>query len=361
MLVGEGDPVHIIDWFKTNSRANWLGFFLNGDVKYNHLLNEVLKHGDIFDNISGFHIDLFLFGVGTKIGLTGEGMDVKLPITPLTSISQGSYPIKVSNIHDVNRSVVGVKQIIKANSAETNGISDTLGLGVDDLASLVLIGKDFDYTTKEPKLILRTRGHADAEFLVEFIRSLRRVLEKQEKVRSLLNNVDPSRSNRSLSVDIDRLQGLLSDAERQTAFLSEKLRSSGLDLGHTSLLKIVLNPQSLEYGLKSAAAEKGIDTVEVERILQTVPAVANVYKQLSKTERTIKLVTYKLESYVNQSESVFSDLERVVSDFDKRISFRIAIEKVRQVFSISTTILTKAKKLVTLVAALKSGGTSLLG
>jgi hypothetical protein len=41
MRVGVGDAGDIIDWFITNSRAEWLGRFLAGDQKSNQLLNEV--------------------------------------------------------------------------------------------------------------------------------------------------------------------------------------------------------------------------------------------------------------------------------------------------------------------------------
>src|SRR3979411_1579141 len=71
MYVGEGDAEDVIKWFKGNSRAQWLGFFVAGDQQYNKLLNDVIAHGAVFDVVSGWHIDLFLFGGGQKINIVG--------------------------------------------------------------------------------------------------------------------------------------------------------------------------------------------------------------------------------------------------------------------------------------------------
>src|SRR5262245_1179578 len=180
MYVGEGDAEDIIEWFKSNSLAKWLGFFVAGDRQYDRLLNDVLAHGDVFDVVSGSHIDLFLFGGGQRINIVGAGRDVRVDATPLTELREveAGWGPEIRHIGEINRSAVCVKQITKASTEATHGIAEILGLEVDDLPSLVLIRKDFDFSTKEPKLVLRTRGQADAEFLIAFIRSMRRVMER---------------------------------------------------------------------------------------------------------------------------------------------------------------------------------------
>src|SRR5262249_17681053 len=182
MYVGEGDAEDIIEWFKGNSLAEWLGFFVAGDRQYNRLLNDVLAHGAVFDVVSGSHIDLFLFGGGQRINIVGAARDVRVDATPLTELRQDEdrWP-NIKHIGEINSSAIRVKQMTKASTEATHGIAEILGLEVDDLPSLVLIRKNFDFNTKEPKLVLRTRGQADAEFLIEFIRSMRRVMERRDR------------------------------------------------------------------------------------------------------------------------------------------------------------------------------------
>ena len=142
MYVGEGDAGDVIRWFQANSRAYWLGFFVAGDHKYNKLLNDVLTWGTVFDVVSGSHIDLFLFGGGQRISFSSGGRDVTVDAFPLTELEQGEgLGPEIKHIGEVNRSAVRVKQITKASIEATHRIADILGLGVDDLPSLVLIGE----------------------------------------------------------------------------------------------------------------------------------------------------------------------------------------------------------------------------
>jgi hypothetical protein len=60
-------------------------------------------------------------------------------------------------------------------------------------------------------------------------------------------------------------------------------------------------------------------------------------------------------------QSALDELERVVAKFDRKITYRIGVEHLTNFFGLSVQILDKAKKLIKLAAAVKSGGTSLLG
>lgn len=350
MRVGVGDAGDVIDWFKANSRAEWLGFFVAGDQKYNRLLNEVLAQGDVFDVISGYDIDLLLFGTGGKIGLLGEGTDISVDATPLTELKQGYAPIKISNINEINRSAVGVKQITKASVAASHRIVELLGLGVDDLPSLAFIRKDFDRREKGPKLVLPTRGQADAEFLIEFVRSMRRVLEKHRKADSM----------QKFSHTIDNFPTLIRDVERQSAFLSKILSSAGFDIEPHSLATAILNSPSCWQGLATVAAQCGIDVPNVEQVLQNDPAASRVQRHLTKSQKRISDTVTRANDYIALRETAYADLEEVVEKFQRKISFRITTNYFRQFFSFSTDALTKAKKLINLAVAVKSGGSSLL-
>lgn len=350
MIVGIGDAGHVIQWFKANSRAEWLGFFVAGDRKYNHLLNEVLAQGDVFDVISGYDIDLLLFGAGGKIGILSQGKDFRVDATPLTELKQGDAPIKIANIHEVNRSAVGVKHITKASVAASHRIVELLGLGVDDLPSLAFIRKDFDFREKGPKLVLPTRGQADAEFLVNFVRSMRRVLEKHRKASD----------KQIYSETIERFPTLIQDVERQSAFLSEMLRSAGLDIGAHSLTTAILNSPSLRQGFAIVAAQSGIDLSVMERALEDDLGAKRVQGHLGKSQKRISETVSRAHDYVALREAVYADLEEVVERFQRRVSFRVTTGHFRHFFSFSTDALSKAKKLINLAAAVKSGGTSLL-
>jgi hypothetical protein len=137
---------------KANSRAEWLGFFVAGDQRYNQLLNRVLAQGGIFDVNSGSYIDLFLFGTGNTIRVFGEGRDAEVHVVSLTKLEQNNRWPEILHIGDVNRSAAGVKHITKASINATYRIVEILDLHVDHLPSLALVRKDFDFEKKEPKL-----------------------------------------------------------------------------------------------------------------------------------------------------------------------------------------------------------------
>jgi hypothetical protein len=352
MWVGKGDAEDVIKWFQANSRAEWLGFFVAGDRRYNQLLNKVLAQGDIFDVNSGSHIDLFLFGTGKTIRVFGQGRDAEVDVVSLTKLEQGDRWPEILHVGDVNRSAVGVNQITKSSINATHRIVEILDLRVDDLPSLALVRKDFDFAIKEPKLILRTRGRADVEFLIEFIRSMRRVLENKKQLWH--------RESYDFHDKIDKLPNLMRRIKRQSAFLSELLGSVGFSISAQSLATAILNGSSSEQGLRDAAAQQGLDPAKLEQLLDD-PAIVRIRGHLISTHKKLNSALREIENYVSLHEALCTDeLKTLIAKFEGKISFRIAVENVVHFFNLVTPFLTKVKKVIKLAAAVKSGGWSLL-
>jgi hypothetical protein len=380
MYVGEGDAKDVIRWFKENSRAGWLGFFVAGDDQYNRLLNDVLAHGAVFDVVSGYDIDLFLFGGGQTINIF-DGSDLTVDAVPLTELKQVddySFP-EIKHIGDVNRSAAHVKQITKASVTATHRIAEILGLGVDDLPSLALIGKDFDFGTKEPKLVLRTRGQADADFLIEFIRSARRIMERSRKA-FLVSLRMPTQGS------IAQAQGILPKIEaekaavtkftrrieRHSVSLCQLLCSAGIHVPAGRLAAAILDGSSSEQALRDAADEQAIEAARLEKILQQ-PSIIEIVQWLEKSHEAVKNARNRMErfysklpsveilqEYLALNECIFSELETLVKRFDRKISFKITADTIAHFFNLSTAILEKAKKLISAAVAVKTGGASLL-
>jgi hypothetical protein len=219
------------------------------------------------------------------------------------------------------------------------------------LPSLALVGKDFDFELKEPKLILRTRGQADVEFLIEFIRSMRRLLEHRARQR-----LPPS------LWELDKLPKLMRGIKRQSAFLSTLLGSVGFRVTAQSLATAILNAPSSEQGLKDAAAQEGLDAAKLEQFLQDDPAFVRVRGQLNRTHKKVNSALREMEEYVALYDALFiEELNTLVAKFEGKISFRIAAENMLYFFKFSTSFLTKVKTVIKLAAAVKSGGWSLLG
>ena len=349
MRVGVGDVGDVIEWFKAESTAEWLGFFVAGDQKYNQLLNNVLARGDIYDVISGSEIDLFLFGTGSKVTLRGEGVQLEIDATHLNNRRNLYNGLTVVGVGDVSRSAASTKMITKASVVASHRIAEILGLKVDDLPSLAFIRKDFDYKTKGPKLILPTRGQADAEFLIEFIRSMRRALERdraasRKQVRSRVS---------------DNFLTFVRDVQRQSAFLSNMLSSAGLTMDTNKLALAILNLPSSDEAIMSVAAQCGIESAAVEKILQDDPKARRVRHHLNKNRKAFADTVSRTNDYIFLRDTVYTDLEEVVKVFERRISYRITANYICQFFSSSTSALTKAKKFIGLAAAVKNGGSSL--
>jgi hypothetical protein len=375
MRIGQGNPRDIIHWFQDSSPAHWLGFFLAGDEKYNKLMNSVLEKADLFDTISGRPVDLFVFDTGQTLNLKSGGTDINVDATPLTMITQyhdhdsseewarraRAAHLTISGIADVNLTAARRKAIAKLSGRATNDLVEALGLGVDDLPSLVLLRKDFDFRTKQPVLILRTRGQADAEFLVEFIRSVRRLYEAQQKAQARLEFKRFAGPEVSVSKEIDSVPAGQRRAERQAAFLSSLVKNFGIELAAASIVTHLFSAPSAREGIERAFAEAGVTDHQLQEMEHSDLRMRNVCLELQRARERIDNVMHVSESYVKVYETNFAEFENLISQFDRKISFRIAADHVVSFFQISTSLLKKTKSLIRLLGAVKSGGTSLLG
>jgi hypothetical protein len=379
MYVGEGDAKDVIEWFKHNSYAGLAGFFVAGDQQYNKLINDVLANGAVFDIISGSGVDLFLFEGGQKINFQGGGRDVMVKVDALTALSQNEdhyWPV-IEHIGEINKSAASVKRIIKASTLATHRLVEILGLDVDDLPSLTLIGRDFDFETKEPKLVLRTRGHADAEFLIEFLRSIRGINERSRKAAMMQIPTEGSiRRDEALltkiRVEKDALTKFESRIERHARRLCELLKSAGLAIAAEPVGTAIRSAPSSIEGLRSAAAEQGVKEADLLAALKK-SETAETLQWLEKARVAAKNAETRMKHYYSSLPSVeglneylllhesnFAELEALVGQFERKITFKIAVERITQFLKMSTGVLAKTKRLIYLAAAVKSGGASLL-
>jgi hypothetical protein len=186
MYIGEGGVTDIISWFRSNSSARWLGFFVGGSTRYDTFIDDVLRKGLAIDVISGSKIDLFLFGAGPRVNLRGSSSDVTVSVLPLTELhqrSEDSFDVRrmvITHISDVNRSAIESRKIAKASIVASAEVKEVLGLGTDDVPCLALLRR-FD----NEKLVLRTRDQADAEFIIEFLKALNTSLERFDRAQAM--------------------------------------------------------------------------------------------------------------------------------------------------------------------------------
>lgn len=371
MRFGQGNPTDIFSWFRQSSRAQWLGFFLAGDAHYNKLMNAVLDNAEIFDTISGYHIDLFVFDTGQQIQLKGSGFDVQVDATPLTPLRQDYeyFPadlrerhLLVSGIRDVNLTATKKRSMIKVSGRATNELTELLGLGIDDIPSLVLVHKDFNYATRQPMLVLRTRGQADADFLIEFLRALRKLSETHRKAAvdlvALARNQD---AEVVLDAEIDKAKSGRRHIERQAAFLAKTVGEHGFEANEGRITEGVLAATAPRDGIESALAAFGLTPEKLVELEGSDPRIRNVCANLQKTRQRLDRVLSASEQYAMQVEGGMAEFQALIARFDRKISFQIASNHVLSFFKFSTSILKKAKQIVHLIGAVKTGGTSLLG
>jgi hypothetical protein len=248
---------------------------------------------------------------------------------------------------------------------------------VDDLPSLVLIGRDFDFQTKEPKLVLRTRGHADAEFLIEFLRSIRRINERRTKAATMQIPTEESIKRdetllTKIKVEKDALTKFEARIERHATRLSELLESAGVAIAAEPVAAAIRSASSSMEGIRSAAAEQGVKEPDLLAALQK-PEMVETLRWLEKARVAAKNAETRmkrhysnlpsvevLNEYLLLHESDFTEVEALVGQFERKITFKIAVDRITQFLKLSTGVLAKTKKLIYLAAAVKSGGASLL-
>lgn len=371
MRFGQGTPSDIFSWFTRSSRAQWLGFFLAGDGHYNNLMNAVLDKAEIFDTISGYHIDLFVFDTGQQIQLQGSGYDVTVDATPLTPLQQNYeyFPpdlrerhLLVSGIGHVNLTAAKKRNMVKMTGRATNELTEFLGLGIDDIPSLVLVHKSFNFLTRQPVLVLRTRGQPDADFLIEFLRSIRKLLETQRKANAdlvaLARHHDPAGA---LDIEIDRSQAARHHIQRQAAFLVKTVGEHGFIANERQIVENVLAASVPRDGIEHALAGSGLSAERIAELEVSDPRVRNVCASLLKSRQRLDRVAAAGEQYALQVEGGLEEFQALLERFDRKISYQIASDQVLSFFKFTTSALKKAKQLVQLISAVKNGGTHLLG
>jgi hypothetical protein len=219
------------------------------------------------------------------------------------------------------------------------------------LPSLTLIRKDFDYSSKEPKIVLRTQGQADVDFITDFIRSVRRALQKQDDSAAMWG------PRHELSNAIEKLTSSRKSIERQAGYLCKLLASEGISVSSERMTKVVVDEALHQHALKALILQEGGD---VDTLTQKNAAISRVLQNtrriMSRNEHVAREITAQINSY----EDSLNEIERIVAQFERRISFKISASHVLKFFKLSTDVLTKMKKLVSLAVALKSGGASLL-
>ena len=188
MYVGEGSVTDLIDWFRQSSDARFLGLFAAGDATFDKFLDDVIKQSETIDVILGSQIDLFLVGGNQTITVADPGKELTIKASPLTAIRQHvnegfrpqiTHP-QITHVSQINLQAPQVKKKIKkATTLSTHEFSKLLDLEVDDLPGLVLIGSHLS-----ENFVLKIRGATDAEFIIEFFRSVRKALEKIERSSS---------------------------------------------------------------------------------------------------------------------------------------------------------------------------------
>jgi len=155
--------------------------------------------------------------------------------------------------------------------------------------------------------------------------------------------------------------GLIQRLGRQSAFLSKRFESIGVDVAPEALATAILHAPSSEQGVKDSVARLGIDTAELGEILNADPTTTPVVQHLEKTRRKIIRGFGEVGDCIARSEAALADLERLVTRYDKRISYQITSDRLLHFFEASTPVLMTLKKFVSAGAAIARSGRSLFG
>jgi hypothetical protein len=375
MYVGEGSVIDIINWFRSNSSARWLGFFVGGSVKYDKFINDVLRKGLALDVISGSKIDLFLFGVGQRMNFRlGNSRDATISALPLTELHQQEdndfERVFIKHISEVNRSAIESRKIVNASAVASTEVKEMLTLGTDEVPCLVLLRK-FD----DEKLVLRTRDQAEAEFIIEFLRALNVSLERFDRAQAMdiptegaLRQAEETLPK--IKIEEDALARNTARLRRTASELAIELAKADVIMDSQAITSCFENDEIGEFGQALVGLAERVDQARaaldgsmakqlLARAEKARIACRNARRRIANFNK-IMPSTDQLERYLGLHQSALDELEGVVAKFDRKITYRLGVEHVTNFFGMSVQILSKAKKLIKLASAVKSGGASLL-
>ena len=329
MYVGEGNVTDIIEWFRSNSSARWLGFLVGGSAQYDKFINDVLRRGLAIDVISGSKIDIFLFGAGQRVNFRfGNSRDATVSALPLTELHQysDSNPERrvITHISEVNRSAIEYRKIANASALASTEIKEVLKLGTDQLPCLALLRK-FD----EEKLVLRTRDQADAEFIIEFLRALNVSLEHFDQAKA--TDVPTEGALRQAEATLPKIkieQDVVTrnmERLRRTAIeLAIELAKSDVAIDSQAIMSLFENEEIselrqalIELAAPHDRARIAFDESAAKQLLVRAErariACRNARKRIGNFNKILPSAE-QLERYLTLHQSAFDELERVVAE-----------------------------------------------
>jgi hypothetical protein len=385
MYVGEGSVDDLIDWFRRNSDARLLGLFAAGHSQFDKFLDDVLAKSSTIDVVLGSQIDLILFGSVPQIEIQTPSRKVIIPAKALNSLRQrkpggfddedSSTPIPViRHVSDVDVSKLAVKKKIKRGTTlATHELTEILKITADDLPALILLSR-----ATTDRLVLRMRGAADAEFVIDFLRTVSTSLQRMENAEEsgdLLRRTSVKILETTLArikAEQDVLEKNARRLERAAAQLGDLLLSCDLPLSQAAIVDSLKKGEPVGWIdklmeliggkeksgarrlLNSAAANRAFQIAEKARI-----ASANAQKRISNFEATIPSHD-EMQRYLAMHAQALNEIQGTITKFENRISYRIATERVTAVIGMTDQLLGKVKRLISLLASVKTGGLHLI-
>jgi hypothetical protein len=355
MWVASNDVEQVVDWFYRQSRAHFLGVFVAGDRKFDALLQAVIANRRTIDVITGPCIDMVLFSTGE---FTPEG-GANTPIKHISALTKWTPQL--------------ARNISNAVVMSTHEIASAMNLGIDDLPSLVLLKRGARSRNPESnRLVLRLRGAADIEFLIEFLRAFRKSLERIDETR--LAGLRLSEGS------LTEIENTMTNHMQETAVIikrDERISRYAVEI-RESLPHGAVESEELIAAMRSASSNEALMAKlshlsgrEPDQIESAIPA--ETMKRLQKTQvarRNAENRLAKLNEQMPSPDAVLrcahltveeiTELQAVLNRFERKLSYGLKREQVFNFLGLSEKMLDRVKKIIKLAVAIKSGGASLL-
>ena len=371
MYITTGSIEHLVGWFRDDIYSRYLLLFVAGDVSGRQFFSSLYDHKETIDFISGKEIAVFLFigsddsalelpsSEGTRLFLPGQRLD-----TPTQAKYQHRnpdlyrYDLQATNIHISEIDSTNIKdKLVNSSITFSHEIAEYFDLNVNDVPAIVLLYKSYP----DP-LIIKTRGQADAETVVKFLKDVRgleiphvdypRKEKKNAKARLRDARLHLDRATRRLDLAIEKWKTHLEDRDVPRDILDQILtRDVAGEVWVISGMNGSKNIPSLAHSY-SEVFEIAISKDEFRESCRLVKKKFDLHRSHQVTVQKMdnlvqdyEELAIGLEQKLIRLESLHDDIERLGKKYERSFHLKDAFDRIVGFINAVTGISKRAKEL----------------
>jgi hypothetical protein len=327
MFIAKGNIENLLQWFRDGPLSRYLLLFVGGHVRDSDFFTALFEKKETIDLVSGMEVAVFLFANSIETALELHPQEGNIRFVPGSRIDKPPLnrysrapQIQTVHISEVNSSIKN--EVVQSSLTFGHHVAEHFDLGPSDTPALILLSK----WHAEP-LVIRTRGQADVETVLSFLRDIRSIRlpfaekprkqkkEAKERLRAAIAHLE--QSGRRLDLAIESWKERLFTLGMPRPVLDELLaRETGSEVwqrnganGANCLPAIAKEYETILH--------QALESDEFKSVCQLVQRKAKLHGSHMETVRKAQNRVTHYEKLVVDAEGKLKELEVIRQDVDK--------------------------------------------